>query len=149
MSDKQARELRRRRRRYAWEARCNRYANLSEKFLHGVFFRLSPRLRTRVRPSVVVVAASILVGVMAGTIYWALNELGLTPFVLSFAVTLTLWLLAAVGALLRRFVRAESGHVPPPPSSGGGFSGVREPRRPPPNPKAMPVEMPEPIGKEE
>jgi len=81
--------------------------------------------------------------------YWALNELGLSPVVLGFAVTLALWLLAAVGALFRRFGRVESGDVPPPPSSGGGFSGVREPRRPPPNPKATPVEMPEPTGTEE
>lgn len=148
MSDERARELRRRRRRYEWEARFRRYTSAWAGLAHAVFFRLPPGLRTRLGPRVVMVAGSILAGAVAGATYWALAALGVKPVVFGLGVTLALWFPAAVGALFRRFWRVESGHVPPPPLPGGGVSGVREPRRPSPNPKTAPVEKTEPTDKE-
>ncbi len=139
-------ELRRRRRRYEREARAIRYADAWQRLFHTLLFRASPRLGRRERKTVVVIAVPVLAGLTVGLVYTALDRPGVGALALGVGVTVGLWLLAAAAAVLRRLGRSESGRMPPPPASGGGYGGVREPRRPPSNPGAMSVELPEPIG---
>jgi hypothetical protein len=137
---------RRRGRQYERGARRARYANAWNRFAYGHDLRLPPRLRFRARPTVVIFAVPLLLGLIAGSIYWLLDQVGPSPLALGAGVTLGLWLMAAAGPLLGRFRRAGSRPLHPPGSSGGGSSGVREPRRPPSNPQELSAELRKPDG---
>jgi hypothetical protein len=112
---------------------------------YSVYLRLPRRIRSRVRPVVVVVAAQMVVGLVAGLVYWPLHAFEVTPVMAAVGVVIGLWLLTAAFGLLARLKDVGSGSGAPPPSPRGGSSGDREPRKPPPEPPRMSVRLPEPL----
>lgn len=148
MEKKYERDLRRRRHEYERLAHGPRLQAMTADTRRRLFFRLPPRWRMRIRPLLIGVVMPAAAGLAVGALYAALLALRVAPLVLGMGVTAALWLIGAVGIVVRR--RRTRGYVAPPRATGGGgYAGVREPRRPPPGPRASSVQLVPPVADED